>query len=56
MVEDEKFMDAQKMHYHGEWANGNPEGYGVAVYDDGSVYEGIWVDGKKKGKGRMTYK
>ncbi|MBN2403320.1 MAG: hypothetical protein JXN64_13110, partial [Spirochaetes bacterium] len=31
------------------------DGYGTYVYDDGSAYTGTFKDGKKHGKGTMTW-
>ena len=32
-----------------------PHGEGVQVFEDGSRYEGSWVDGKAEGEGKFTY-
>jgi len=32
------------------------QGFGIAVFDDGKVYEGFWEKDKMEGHGRMTYK
>ena len=43
----------------GYWELGasNPtrHGYGVQLYDNGSLYEGYWVENQKSGKGRVIY-
>ena len=30
-------------------------GQGTLTYDDGSIYEGVFVKGKKEGKGKLIY-
>ncbi len=37
--------------YHGEYRNGNPDGFGIYYYFDGSVYKGSWKDGNWDGVG-----
>lgn len=32
-----------------------PEGRGIAVMKDGSLYEGFWLNGKQNGAGRYIY-
>ena len=41
--------------YSGELTNGLPNGYGKAIYNDGSIYEGNFSNGLRHGKGKMTY-
>jgi cyanophycinase len=36
-------------------SQGNPHGFGIYSYVDGSIYEGQWEDGIKQGKGTWTY-
>jgi hypothetical protein len=31
------------------------QGDGIMVYNDGSKYEGLWKDGKRQGKAKMTF-
>jgi hypothetical protein len=42
--------------YQGYWSKENNErqGIGAIVWDDGSMYEGYWVDGQPEGPGRMV--
>lgn len=44
-------------YYFGQWnrASNLREGRGIAVYLDGSIYEGIWKNGKKHGSGRLIF-
>ncbi len=41
--------------YSGQWdpKSCNKEGHGVQIWQDGSKYEGQWVNGKANGKGRF---
>lgn len=41
--------------YCGQWLRNMREGYGRAIYPDGSRYLGYWVNDKKHGRGRYTY-
>jgi hypothetical protein len=38
--------------YEGGYFNGEKNGYGVAVWSNGSRYEGNWGDGREHGMGR----
>lgn len=40
--------------YCGRTENGMPEGYGILRGHDGSTYAGMWRNGKRHGKGRLT--
>lgn len=40
----------------GDFKNGQPQGYCIEEYVDGSKYEGIILKGKKEGKGKFTFK
>jgi hypothetical protein len=47
------------IYYEGMWRKGTTtfegserEGRGLAIYSDGEVYEGYWLDGDKYGCGR----
>lgn len=31
-------------------------GFGVRTYGNGDIYEGMWKEGKRDGRGRMAYK
>jgi hypothetical protein len=42
--------------YQGEIKNGMKNGYGVAIYPDGSHYQGQWVNNLPSGKGKLTNK
>jgi hypothetical protein len=41
--------------YTGERVNGLREGYGTAVWPDGSRYEGQWKNDKANGKGKLAH-
>ena len=45
--------------YEGEWAMINEvetqHGFGKMEYADGRVYEGIWVEGRRSGRGQCAY-
>jgi hypothetical protein len=44
--------DHGETHYAGNFTNGQHHGYGVLTYvDEGTVYKGNWVLGKKNGRG-----
>ena len=47
----------ESTYYFGQWDTDTslPEGRGIAVYKDCSVYEGFWKDGKRHGYGRMIF-
>ena len=40
--------------YQGEWANNKINGYGFYFWDDGSTFEGEFVNGLKSGTGIFT--
>ena len=41
--------------YDGEVNNQDlPHGKGKCIFEDGLLYEGSWVNGKREGKGKMT--
>jgi hypothetical protein len=40
--------------YLGEWMNDIKHGQGKEIYNDGSVYEGIYQQGKKNGYGNQN--
>jgi hypothetical protein len=41
--------------YEGDWSlDGVMHGNGMAIYPDGSIYQGAWKHGQKNGKGRMV--
>ena len=42
--------------YEGEFKNGEREGYGKYIWEDGEYYIGQWLKGKKHGKGIIYYK
>ena len=43
--------------YEGDWIRGQPHGDGVHTYADGSIYTGNFVDGKRRGRGKLvTYR
>jgi len=35
--------------YEGEWSNGQRNGFGVALFPDGTMYEGWWLNNKEHG-------
>lgn len=37
--------------YTGQFKNDKMHGFGKMIFDDGTVYEGEWVEGYKQGKG-----
>lgn len=39
--------------YEGEWKKGAPNGYGTMHYRNQDSYSGYWVDGVRKGAGRL---
>jgi hypothetical protein len=41
--------------YEGRFSKGLPHGLGTYRWADGSVYDGEWSNGKRDGKGTMTY-
>ena len=44
-----------KKTYEGEMKGGEYHGHGVLSYEDGAVYDGEWVEGKREGTGAYTY-
>jgi hypothetical protein len=45
----------KKFEYFGETANLKANGYGIGVYESGSVYKGYWKDNLRQGKGIFTW-
>ena len=43
------------MVYNGSWANGEKNGQGVLIFEDGTVYSNSWKDGKEVGDGVYTW-
>lgn len=41
--------------YEGRFSKGLPHGSGTYTWADGSVYTGAWSNGKREGKGTMTF-
>lgn len=48
--------DGKKFWYLGQKNGEKAEGYGVALWPNGSVYQGTWKDNKRHGKGIHTWK
>ena len=48
----------EKTYYHGYWNRkmNQRQDYGICVYDDGSLYEGFWLEDVEHGKGRFVSK
>ncbi len=44
-----------QMHYVGQVSNGMANGYGVAILDTGSRYEGEWRDNRRHGQGSFYW-
>ena len=44
-------MDANGDKYVGEWRNDKMNGLGIMYYTNGTVYDGMWEDNMKHGKG-----
>ena len=42
--------------YTGELKKGKPNGQGIMTFVDGSIYDGLWTDGKIAGDGRIENK
>lgn len=38
------------MYYQGDWKKGLPNGVGIAIYKDGTYFEGKFVDGNIQDK------
>ena len=45
-----------KFYYKGKFVNGYPQGVGRAEYPDGTVYNGLWKNGLRNGKGTLSFK
>jgi hypothetical protein len=45
-----------KFYYKGKFSEGYPNGVGRAAYPDGTVYNGLWKNGLRNGKGVLTYR
>lgn len=45
----------KKFQYTGKTFNGKANGYGVGVFETGSVYKGQWKDNYRHGKGNFTW-
>ncbi|MFA9187542.1 hypothetical protein AAGV33_03385 [Flavobacterium sp. FBOR7N2.3] len=45
-----------KFQYIGQFKRGNANGYGIGLFESGSVYKGFWKDNKRQGKGVFTWK
>jgi len=41
--------------YEGQWHNDTMNGWGVQKWPDGSLYEGIFLDGKREIRGRLIF-
>ncbi|PNJ47858.1 MORN1 isoform 12, partial [Pongo abelii] len=41
--------------YEGEWKAGRKHGHGKLLFQDGSYYEGAFVDGEIMGEGRRHW-
>ncbi len=50
-----KSSKKDKLHYVGQVIRGKANGYGIAVFDTGSRYEGIWRNNKREGKGKFYW-
>ncbi|CAM4077154.1 MORN repeat-containing protein [Zobellia nedashkovskayae] len=52
-----KFKSAKGnlMHYVGKVKNGKANGYGIALLDSGSRYEGLWVGNERDGEGTFYW-
>ena len=48
-------IDGKKADYLGTMKNGQANGYGMAVFNNGDVYEGDFIDGKLMGKGKYIW-
>jgi len=44
-----------KVAYDGDMVDGRPQGYCIAYYRDGRVYEGEWYKGRPHGQGKLYY-
>lgn len=43
-------------YYKGKFSNGYPHGVGRAKYPDGTVYNGLWKNGLRNGRGTLTFR
>ena len=41
--------------YEGYWKDGNRNGHGKSVWNNGNIYEGEYKDGNKLGRGVKTW-
>ncbi len=46
----------KKFQYIGQTKNGNAEGFGVGIFETGSIYKGYWQNNFRHGKGIFTWK
>ena len=55
-IRDLRIMENESK-YEGEWDRKRNciDGRGVQIWNDGTRYEGMWVDGKQHGYGRIVY-
>jgi len=51
-----KNTKSRKVHYVGQVRNNKANGYGVAILDTGSRYEGEWLDNLRHGQGSFYWK
>lgn len=49
------FKKLGNFYYFGQTENDLPQGRGIAIYKDGSIYEGFWHEGKRHLSGRMLF-
>lgn len=52
----EKIIYSEKSYYIGETRNGNRNGYGTLYCEDGTTFEGNWVDNLLEGRGERHFK
>lgn len=45
-----------KFEYLGDIENQKANGYGIGIYESGSIYKGYWKDNQRHGKGIFTWK
>ena len=48
--------DVCDSYYEGEWQNNRRNGHGTHQYGNGDLYVGQFIDAKRHGEGKMTYK
>jgi hypothetical protein len=46
---------AHSLLFEGEYDEGQREGYGRAIFKNGNVYEGGWLDWDLNGQGRVNF-